>query len=78
MDPESKELASEGVFRVAGIFELRLQSLAICDFKVAAIRVTKCWTNMAQNGQNDHFGQNSSKNKLPFMILNPPEQTAEK
>ena len=41
--PESKELASEGVFEVAVIFffELRLQSLAICDFEVAAIRVTK-------------------------------------
>ena len=40
--PESKELASEGVFGVAVIFfELRLQSLAICDFGVAAIRVTK-------------------------------------
>ena len=39
--PESKELASEGAFGVAVIFELRLQSLAICDFEVAAIRVTK-------------------------------------
>ena len=40
--PESKEWASEGVFGVAVIFfELRLQSLAICDFEVAAIRVTK-------------------------------------
>ena len=40
--PESKELVSEGVFEVAVIFfELRLQSLAICDFEVAAIRVTK-------------------------------------
>ena len=37
--PESKELASEGVFGVAVIFfELRLQSLAICDFEVAAIK----------------------------------------
>ena len=41
-DPESKELASEGVFGVTvTFFELRLQSLAICDFEVAAIRVTK-------------------------------------
>ena len=40
--PESKELASEDTFGVAVIFfELRLQSLAICDFEVAAIRVTK-------------------------------------
>ena len=35
MDPESKELASEGVFGVAMIFfEWRLQSLAICDSKL--------------------------------------------
>ena len=41
-DPGSKEMASEGVFGVAVIvFELRLHSLAICDFEVAAIRVTK-------------------------------------
>ena len=40
--PESKELASEGVFRSrSDFFELRLQSLAICDVEVAAIRVTK-------------------------------------
>ena len=40
--PESKELASEGVLGVAvTFFELRLQSLAICDFEVAAVRVTK-------------------------------------
>ena len=34
--PESKDLASEGVAVI--FFELRLQSLAICDFEVAAIR----------------------------------------
>ena len=40
--PESKELASEGVFGGrSDFFELRLQSLAICDYEVAAIRVTK-------------------------------------
>ena len=40
--PESKESASEGVFGVAVIFfELQLQLLAICDFEVAAIRVTE-------------------------------------
>ena len=49
--PDSKELASEGVFGVAVIFfELRLQSQAICDYEVAAIRVTK---SKAQRGK--HF-----------------------
>ena len=34
VDPKSKELASEGVFEVGSdLFELRLQSLAICDSK---------------------------------------------
>ena len=41
-DPVSKELASEGVFGVAVIFfELRLQSLPICDFKVGVIQDAK-------------------------------------
>ena len=43
-NPESKALLSEGVFRVAVIFELLLYLLAICHLHFAAVRAPAPWT----------------------------------